>query len=279
MTQFQCPYNGNISGIYALIENRPGHKYYGLPRYIGQSVNIKNRWLKGHLTENQDNYKNRIVRAHQRVGTEIVVKTLIVCESQDLDLYEQQLITMYKPTLVNVSSGGKRADCVAGGAASISKVHTALQANKKGLFCFWDKNKHHAVSVQGGIVAGNATPLTQLKEMAERSHNSPKFHQAIKDVGNSEENLKRLKILGQQSAESGRSKIASDKFVIAAKAKREHALAELGFPPNYKIGREDARKHGIRFFYGEVCPVHPDKQGLRRTKDNSCSGCACKGKK
>lgn len=114
------------TGVYALIESRPGHRYFGLPRYIGQSKNMHKRWYshkhcakRGKAGSNL--YLSRIINKHIEQQIDLCWKPLIICEEKDLDYYEIGLIKVYKDTLVNNSEGGKRADAVKGGHSVINR--------------------------------------------------------------------------------------------------------------------------------------------------------------
>lgn len=247
MTQFQCPYNGNISGIYALIENRPGHKYYGLPRYVGQSVNIRNRWTRGHMADKRDNYKNRIIAAHRAAGAPVIVKTLLACQEADLDYYEQALISLYRPTLCNSSDGGKRADSV--NAARLNHKGRANLAQKK-LGAMSDEER----SKQGKLAFINGTAAMSIESMRQQ---------------------------GKAAVESGQLSSALKTFQENRRKEQENQLLAVGLPADYRPSRQEAKTYKLRFYYGKVCKHHPDAEGKRYFggSDGCCTYCISKGKK
>lgn len=245
--QFQCFCQGNTGGIYALIENRPGHKYYGLPRYIGQSVNIKNRWLKGHMTNKRNNHKNHIIAAHREIGVSVLVKTLVVCEEYDLDYYERLLIAAHRSTVCNFSEGGKRADSIAGG--KLSHIGRQFQIDHKiGAMSLEHKSKMGRLSVLNGTAAMS---------------------------------IESKRAQGKAAASSGQLSKALQKFQQNKLQEQKKLLVSAGLPEDYRPSRQEAKKYGLKFYYGKTCKHHPEIVGKRYFggSDGCCVYCISRGKK
>lgn len=96
-----------IGKIY-IIHNRITNK-----KYIGQTVmNVRKRWNKhvsnAKLNKNNCNYLEQDIRKFGKDNFEI--KVMLICEREQLDMYEYQFINMYNtqvPNGYNLMSGGQ----------------------------------------------------------------------------------------------------------------------------------------------------------------------------
>lgn len=92
-------------------------------------------------------------------------------------------------------------------------------------------------------------------------------------LGGKSKSAKERQKLGNMMVDSGALKLASDKFVRKQAEKRQQLLESMGLDPQYKPSRGQSKELNIPFYYGEKCSAHPGLEGLRRTKDKSCSRC------
>lgn len=226
-----------LSGVYALIENRPGHRLFGQPRYIGQSKCMAERWVR-HLSNfrrRKDNkYRtntrlNILIQKHVEAGAALNWQPLVVCAVEHLDRYEMDCIKVYRDTIVNTSEGGKRND-----------------------------------TVMAGRISGKKTGVVNGKLNGKRSHESGDL-------------LKASRLGSAKGGAATKEKQSYLKAIEASNEshanKRNEKLVAAGFYVGYKPSMAEARQHKLTRFYGNVCEVHPESEGERFTSSNKCVAC------
>lgn len=89
------------SGIYSIVS--PSGDLY-----IGSSSNLEKRWKQHKYHLNRDDHHNyRLKSAWKEFQDNLEFNILLICESKDLILYEQQYLDFYKP-LLNISKNANR---------------------------------------------------------------------------------------------------------------------------------------------------------------------------
>lgn len=225
------------SGVYALIENRPEHKLFGLPWYVGQSVCLKSRW-NSHVRKStsRKDHKSNIIKAHLEQGVPVKFVPLVICEEKDLDYYETQLIRIYRNTVVNHSAGGKREDCVAAVNAS----------NRKG---------GYKIAAAASVNSDYANEI--------RSNNG-------KNSGGWQSAL-RASLTSSKTKQANQNKVMAMASLnkLARINKWHEELKSNGLPLDSVV----PRNMNLTYFHGVVCVKHPDLLGLRVTKQGTCQAC------
>jgi hypothetical protein len=298
------------AGIYALIENRPGHVLHGLPRYIGQSCNIRRR-INIHNTKRSGRVNQHlvnIIEAHLLLQIPLQWKTLLQCSENDLNRHEIQLIALYKDSLVNISSGGRRGDCIVGGRIAGRLSGRKVCALKLGIYAASPEDRAKFSSL-GGQVSGRYTHKAKKGIHNDRYASIEWKRENGKITGNRNAEMK-LGIHGMKSedriAVSKNSGIASKLNKTGLFALPKAKLSELGKRNAHNLDsiaaiaalrgksrqewnemitkaglesdchptRTESELHSLRFYWGKVCVRHPELQGKRRMTNRGCAFCS-----
>lgn len=271
------------SGIYALIENRLGHEFYGLPRYVGQSKNLSKRRLSHFklfkLNTHYNLYLQRIQDNHVKQNNSLVWAVIIHCDHDSLNYYESSLIKLYKNSVVNISEGGTNQDVVAAGRAgglrsgkeSIKKLFNSttpeqrLEYNIKGGKTSM-ANMSRESKVKSGKISGSLTHKLGIgihKQTTEERRERGLKHKNLKIGihGLTEEQ----KVINSMKGVEAKQKISQERL--------EQQLLSAGFNKHYRPTLSEAKQHTISYCWGRVCDKHPELEGKRKTSNNGCTGC------
>lgn len=240
----------DVCGVYALIENRKHHQFYGFPRYIGQSVTVRAR-TKSHEARSRSNkHSNKWLAAVIRKQPNVLWKILVVCKEENLDLYETILIREYKPTLTNHSTGGKRNDAVS--------ANYALSPEQR---------KQRAIKASATVSSETRKRISEIGRCAVSPQSLALSGKRVSAYNNTPEGKQRARNNGN---------------VIKQRSEKEwlDSLASKGLPSNFwPASAVQAKELGLKWFRGNVCIYHPEAQGKRKTSNKACVHCSNRNKK